>query len=111
MLKRLRTKAFSDEPQAPVTFPGALEPENEPDIPPRPDTGKTSTRDKLVGSLQIILVLLLMTAAIYYSRVPAAPSASSGLSSPLAADTANRAALAGTLATMVGAARFTAWGE
>ena len=88
MLKRLKTKAFSDEPQEPVAFPGALEPENEPDISSRPDTGQSSTRDKLVGSLQIILVLLLMTAAIYYSRVPAAPSASSGLSSPLAADTA-----------------------
>ena len=88
MLKRLRTKAFSADPQEPIAFPAELEPRNEPDFPSRPDTGQTSTRDKLVGSLQIILVLLLMTVAIYYSRVPAAPSASSGLSLPPAADTA-----------------------
>ena len=55
---------------------------------PSTDAGGTSSRGRLIGSLQVVLVLLLMAAAIYYSRAPATPTSAGGMSSPLVVDAA-----------------------
>ena len=88
MLKRLKIKNFSIENEPPPAHADPLESEDAVEGEPTADAGGTSSRGRLIGSLQVVLVLLLMAAAIYYSRAPATPSFAGGMSSPLVADAA-----------------------
>jgi RND family efflux transporter MFP subunit len=88
MLKRLKIKTFSIENEPPPAHADPLESEDAVEGEPTADAGGTSSRGRLVGSLQVVLVLLLMAAAIYYSRAPATPTFAGGMSSPLVADAA-----------------------
>ena len=88
MLKRLKTKTFSIESEPLPAHADPLEWEDAVEVEPSTDAGGTSSRGRLIGSLQVFLVLLLMAAAIYYSRAPATPTSAGGMSSPLVADAA-----------------------
>jgi RND family efflux transporter MFP subunit len=88
MLKRLKTKTFSIESEPLPAYADPLEWEDAVEVEPSTDAGGTSSRGRLIGSLQVVLVLLLMAAAIYYSRAPATPTSAGGMSSPLVADAA-----------------------
>ena len=88
MLKRLKTKTFSIESEPLPAHADPLEWEDAVEVEPSTDAGGTSSRGRLIGSLQVVLVLLLMAAAIYYSRAPATPTSAGGMSSPLVADAA-----------------------
>lgn len=88
MLKRLKTKTFSIESEPLPAHADPLEWEDAVEVEPSADAGGTSSRGRLIGSLQVFLVLLLMAAAIYYSRAPATPTSTGGMSSPLVADAA-----------------------
>lgn len=88
MLKRLKPKTFSVDSEM---LPANLEPlesEYEEKVKPSVDAGDTSSRGRIIGSAQVVLVLLLMAVAIYYSRAPATPTSASGMSPRLIADTA-----------------------
>ena len=74
MLKRLKIKTFSIENEPLPAHADSLESEDAVEREPTADTGGTSSRSRLTGSLQVVLVLLLMAAAIYYSRAPATPT-------------------------------------
>lgn len=88
MLKRLKTKTFSIESEPLPAHADPLEWEEAVEVEPSTDAGGTSSRGRLIGSLQVVLVLLLMAAAIYYSRAPATPTSAGGMSSPLVVDAA-----------------------
>ena len=88
MLKRLKTKTFSVESEPLPAYADPLEWEDAVEVEPSTDAGGTSSRGRLIGSLQVVLVLLLMAAAIYYSRAPATPTSAGGMSSPLVVDAA-----------------------
>ena len=88
MLKRLKTKTFSIESEPLPAHADPLEWEDAVEVEPSTDAGGTSSRGRLIGSLQVVLVLLLMAAAIYYSRAPATPTSAGGMSSPLVVDAA-----------------------
>ena len=88
MLKRLKTKTFSIESEPLPAYADPLEWEDAVEVEPSTDAGGTSSRGRLIGSLQVVLVLLLMAAAIYYSRAPATPTSAGGMSSPLVVDAA-----------------------
>ena len=88
MLKRLKTKTFSIESEPLPAHADPLEWEDAVEVEPSADAGGTSSRGRLIGSLQVVLVLLLMAAAIYYSRAPATPTSAGGMSSPLVVDAA-----------------------
>jgi RND family efflux transporter MFP subunit len=88
MLKRLKTKTFSIESEPLPAHADPLEWEDAVEVEPSADAGGTSSRGRLIGSLQVFLVLLLMAAAIYYSRAPATPTSAGGMSSPLVVDAA-----------------------
>ena len=88
MLKRLKTKTFSIESEPLPAHADPLEWEEAVKVEPSTDAGGTSSRGRLIGSLQVVLVLLLMAAAIYYSRAPATPTSAGGMSSPLVVDAA-----------------------
>jgi RND family efflux transporter MFP subunit len=86
MLKRLKTKTFSIESEPLPAHADSLESEDTVEVEPYADAAGTSSRSRLIGSLQVVLVLLLMAVAIYYSRAPATPTSAGGMSSPLVAD-------------------------
>ena len=88
MLKRLKTKTFSIESEPLPAHADPLGWDEAVEVEPSPDAGGTSSRGRLIGSLQVVLVLLLMAAAIYYSRAPATPTSAGGMSSPLVVDAA-----------------------
>ena len=88
MLKRLKTKTFSIESEPLPAYADPLEWEDAVEVEPSTDAGGASPRSRLIGSLQVVLVLLLMAAAIYYSRAPATPTSAGGMSSPLVVDAA-----------------------
>ena len=88
MLKRLKTKTFSIESEPLPAHVDPLEWEEAVEVEPSTDAGGTSSRGRLIGSLQVVLVLLLMAAAIYYSRAPATPTSAGGMLSPLVVDAA-----------------------
>ena len=88
MLKRLKTKTFSIESEPLPAHADPLKWEEAVEVEPSTDAGGTSSRGRLIGSLQVVLVLLLMAAAIYYSRAPATPTSAGGMSSPLVVDAA-----------------------
>tara|TARA_X000000950_G_C13845990_1_gene632350 strand:+ start:124 stop:1407 length:1284 start_codon:yes stop_codon:yes gene_type:complete len=88
MLKQLKTKTFSIESEPLPAHADPLEWEDAVEVEPSTDAGGTSSRGRLIGSLQVVLVLLLMAAAIYYSRAPATPTSAGGMSSPLVVDAA-----------------------
>ena len=88
MLKRLKTKTFSIASEPLPAHADPLEWEEAVEVEPSTDAGGTSSRGRLIGSLQVVLVLLLMAAAIYYSRAPATPTSAGGMSSPLVVDAA-----------------------
>jgi RND family efflux transporter MFP subunit len=88
MLKRLKTKTFSIESEPLPALADPLEWEEAVEVEPSTDAGGTSSRGRLIGSLQVVLVLLLMAAAIYYSRAPATPTSAGGMLSPLVVDAA-----------------------
>ena len=88
MLKRLKTKTFSIESEPLPAHADPLEWEEAVEVEPSTDAGGTSSRGRLIGSLQVVLVLLLMAAAIYYSRAPATPTSAGGMLSPLVVDAA-----------------------
>ena len=88
MLKRLKTKTFSIESEPLPAHADPLEWEEAVEVEPSTHAGGTSSRGRLIGSLQVVLVLLLMAAAIYYSRAPATPTSAGGMSSPLVVDAA-----------------------
>ena len=88
MLKGLKTKTFSIESEPLPAHADPLEWEEAVEVEPSTDAGGTSSRGRLIGSLQVVLVLLLMAAAIYYSRAPATPTSAGGMSSPLVVDAA-----------------------
>ena len=88
MLKQLKTKTFSIESEPLPAHADPLEWEEAVEVEPSTDAGGTSSRGRLIGSLQVVLVLLLMAAAIYYSRAPATPTSAGGMSSPLVVDAA-----------------------
>ena len=52
------------------------------------DTDRASKRSRIIGILQILLVLLLMAVAVYYSRAPSTPASVQGMSGMAAADIA-----------------------
>ena len=60
MLKRLKTKTFSIESEPPPTHAEHLESAHAVAVEPSTDAGGASPRSRLIGSLQIVLVLLLM---------------------------------------------------
>ncbi len=93
MLKRLKIKTFSIENEPLPAHADSLESEDAVEREPTADTGGTSSRSRLTGSLQVVLVLLLMAAAIYYSRAPATPTSAGGMSSRLVADAAPTASV------------------
>ena len=88
MLKRLKPKTFSVASEMLTAHLELLGPEYEDKVKPSADAGDTSSRSRLIGSMQVAIVLLLMAVAIYYSRAPATPSFADGMYSPLIADTA-----------------------
>ena len=54
-----------------------------------PDQAETpSGRSRIIGILQIALILLLMVAALYYSRAPSVPASVQGMAGMTAADVA-----------------------
>lgn len=64
-----------------------LELQSEEDIEPSSGNGE-GRRSRLTGIAQILLVLILMGAAIYYSRPPSAPATPNGMVGAPATDTA-----------------------
>ena len=81
-LKKIRPSAQSDNEVMPSTTD--LEPTSDARVPATPETA--SKRSRIVGTLQILLVLLLMAVAVYYSRAPSAPASVQGMAGMAAAD-------------------------
>ena len=81
-LKKIRLSAQSDDEVMPSTTD--LELTSDARLATNPETA--SKRSRIVGTLQILLVLLLMAVAVYYSRAPSAPASVQGMAGMAAAD-------------------------
>ena len=81
-LKKIRPSAQSDDEVMPSTTD--LELTSDARLATNPETA--SKRSRIVGTLQILLVLLLMAVAVYYSRAPSAPTSVQGMAGMAAAD-------------------------
>ena len=80
--KKIRPGAQSDNEVMPSETD--LKPTSDARVPANPET--ESKRSRIVGTLQILLVLLLMAVAVYYSRAPSAPASVQGMAGMAAAD-------------------------
>jgi RND family efflux transporter MFP subunit len=81
-LKKFRPSAPSEDEALPADTD--LEPAGDSQTWDEPEAA--NTRSRVIGTLQIMLVVLLMAIAVYYSRAPAAPANVQGMTGVAPAD-------------------------